>query len=368
MQHAGTNQFSLSGIGRFLGWWKRTLVSNIPAKIRNLYTLPPFLASIKILPDRYKINLTRTGLTGSGSSVGSYQSDDLSDIFSRLTSQKQRWRSLMSVEIVLPLHLCLELNRDIPAGARDQAESILSLDFERIAPMPKNATYSDHFVYSKSDDRTAYCAKMIVAKRSLIDPLLNRVISDGFALHSVGVEDDNGTRLPVELLAREVRARAAWSLSDWFDRILKILVAGIVLVGIYAMVMQVWQLSNLHNVIDRQLGRTMEKAKAITSQARLLNAQIELSEALRIRKAESPMLMEVLEEVSKTLPLSAYVQKINLRGSELGMIGFAGSASTLIRTFSGSDLFDTAKFQSPVTLDSASQKERFDLQIVISAK
>ncbi len=368
MQHANTNQFSMTGISNFFGWWKRTLVSNIPAKIRNFYALPPMLASIKISQDNYKLAFTRARLIGDNKSIGSFQSGNLSDIFSKLTSQKRRWRSLMGVEIVLPLHLCLELNRDIPTGARDQAENILNFDFERIAPLPKNAAYLDHFVYLKPDNRNTLGAKMIIAKRSLIDPLLNWLISDGFVLYSVGVEDEDGKRLPIELLPRDIRNRSAWSLSDWFDRILKTLAAAIVFVGVYAMGMQVWQLSNLHNGVDRQLGRTMEKAKSITSQAKFLNTQIALSETLRLRKTENPMLMEVLEEISKTLPMSAYVQKINLRGNELNMIGFASSASTLIRTFSKSDLFDTVKFQSPVTLDSASQKERFDLQIVVSTK
>lgn len=363
-----TNSIGTTGLKSFFEWWRGNLAKWVPAKIRNAYGSPPLLASIVFVEDHFQVRVKRTGILGFSHHAQHYDCQNLQEVQHQISALKPWWKPMMSVELVLPVRRCLELERDIPARAEGQAHSVLQLELQRIVPFPAESVFMDYYIFKGAGVGSMLKAKLLVAKRTLVEPILAQLKAGNYVLHGIGVEDDQGVRLPVELLPGDVRKQFALGISGWLRRLIVTLMVCFVLVGTLAAAMQIWQLSSLHQKLDTKVGQSMKQAKAITKALNFQDAQIATSEVLRNRKASSPMVVEIIEEISKILPLSAYVQKIRLSENEVRLTGYAASASSLVRLISSSEMFESASFFSPVTLDPGSKKERFELQIKLAVK
>lgn len=79
------------------------------------------------------------------------------------------------------------------------------------------------------------------------------------------------------------------------------------------------------------------------------------------RRTAWPTLVEVLEDLSVRVPDDTYLQRVELRQGELQLFGISTAASNLIRQLEASPLLADVRFESSVTRDAASGKERFTI-------
>jgi general secretion pathway protein L len=79
------------------------------------------------------------------------------------------------------------------------------------------------------------------------------------------------------------------------------------------------------------------------------------------RRTARPPLVEVLEDLSARLPDDTYLQRFEVRHGEARLFGIAATASNLIRQLEVSPLLADVRFESSVTRDVASGRERFSI-------
>jgi general secretion pathway protein L len=79
------------------------------------------------------------------------------------------------------------------------------------------------------------------------------------------------------------------------------------------------------------------------------------------KRTARPLLVEVLEDLSARIPDDSYLQRVELRQGELQLVGVSTTASNLIRQLEASPLLTDVRFESSVTRDVTSGKERFTI-------
>jgi len=79
------------------------------------------------------------------------------------------------------------------------------------------------------------------------------------------------------------------------------------------------------------------------------------------RRTTRPSLVEVLEDLSARLPDDTYLQRFEIRQSEVRLFGLSATASNLIRQLEESPLLEDVRFESSITRDVASGRERFSI-------
>ena len=71
--------------------------------------------------------------------------------------------------------------------------------------------------------------------------------------------------------------------------------------------------------------------------------------------------MDLLRELTVTLPDDTWLERLQIKGDSVQIIGQSGKASALVGIVEASKWFNGAGFTSPVTTDPRTGKERFML-------
>jgi general secretion pathway protein L len=79
------------------------------------------------------------------------------------------------------------------------------------------------------------------------------------------------------------------------------------------------------------------------------------------KRTSSPALVQVLEDLSARIPDDTYLQRMEVRQGEVQLFGVSTAASNLIRQLEASPLLTDVRFESSVTRDASSGKERFTI-------
>lgn len=79
------------------------------------------------------------------------------------------------------------------------------------------------------------------------------------------------------------------------------------------------------------------------------------------KRTASPALVQVLEDLSARVPDDTYLQRMEVRQGEIQLFGVSTAASNLIRQLEASPLLTEVRFESSVTRDASSGKERFTI-------
>jgi len=95
--------------------------------------------------------------------------------------------------------------------------------------------------------------------------------------------------------------------------------------------------------IQRQIATSERRAKLIAHQK------------------QNPATVQVLAEVTRVLPQSAWIYEFEMSGNEVRIHGFAHDAASLIAAFDASQLFGDAQFRSPLMQGLSAGVERFDM-------
>src|SRR5690606_7333241 len=88
----------------------------------------------------------------------------------------------------------------------------------------------------------------------------------------------------------------------------------------------------------------------------------EAASFLTRRRGQAPLAIEVLAEVTRTLPDGTYLDRLVVGSDSVIMQGKSGNAQQLIELVNRSDMFDAAAFQGSTRLDSTSGLEVFEIR------
>ncbi|OYV22175.1 MAG: proteinral secretion pathway protein L, partial [Methylococcaceae bacterium NSO1] len=111
------------------------------------------------------------------------------------------------------------------------------------------------------------------------------------------------------------------------------------------------------------LEKDAKKVKALQSE---IDAVVDETRQLIAEKSATPEVIEMLNTLSSLIKEDTWLSYAQYSDGHLQIQGESPAASTLIAVLEASELFANARFASPVTQDSISKLERFQITVDVT--
>jgi general secretion pathway protein L len=346
-------------IAAFFDWWLRELAGLVPRRFRQPGRRER-RGSVLIFGRQKSVVLERAA--EGERALGSVDTDapDHDQRLSELLKQaKRRGRP---VAVRLGDELGLRKTLDLPLAAKDDLDQMLRFEMDRLTPFRADEVYFAHRVLGSDARNRRLSVELQLAPKREIERVLEAARSFGIVPSRIELAGgaENAGRL--NLLPGE---SGYSTLEGRLSRVLALLA---LLLAVSAVAIP----------LQRQRA-TVAKLQAEVTAAR---AEAEESLALRDRlgqltrsaqflvadKTRRPLVVQVLDELTRLVPDQAYIIQLELHGQTVELHGFAATASDLIGVLEQSPLFKAPQFRSPVTQDRRSGAERFHVSVELTSK
>lgn len=253
---------------------------------------------------------------------------------------------------------------DIPVEARGWVAGLAAAEIERRTPFRLDQIHHGYCV-EPVETGTKLRVHQAIIRRDLVEGEAQNLSMDVQAFDQLSVADG----LPPEgkiIIALRQRAPAGPAPA----RLLLGLCLSAALLAVSAFAATAWRREQNLGELDKEIAVTRPKSVEARASADRIAREQAMTAQIRARKSGAPMFVEVLDEVTRLLPDSAWVTEIRLLDGRSGerivsMTGFAPAAAGLIDLLGASPLFADVALTAPITPDPDENKERFALQAQI---
>lgn len=339
----------------FLRWWGGELAALLPVRLRAWVQRGPDVLWLGGVSGTATVHRARTGMT-------------LAEIAPGLPVEVQRAefaRACAGIDpddrrllLVVPAAQVLYRRLVLPAAAAADPRRVVGYELDRQTPFKPEQVYYDVRVSADAAPAGQVALDLYAAPRAEIDPLLERFNAIGAHPDAVDVQGADGGLAGIDLLPPERRPRR-------IDRRRRAnFMLGLACVLLAVLVLSQW-LANRRAALAA-MQEEVQAMRARATQSEQLRAQLggalAASKFLVRRKSENPSALEVLDDLTRRLPDSAWLDILTLDDSGgLDIKGEAAKAAGLVDTLSSSGLLQEPKLQGVIQPDPATGKERFEL-------
>jgi general secretion pathway protein L len=251
---------------------------------------------------------------------------------------------------------CFSRSVELPAAARGDFRQILNFDLERATPFRLQDVYTAHVVEGLAPGKGRLRLRQLVAKREPVDALIADVKAAGLDVAFV----DCWRVTPADGLAMDFLQRSADG-----NRLVTLPRALAALALLLLVAVAYVTLSKYESALaDVQARVAQVRAEAAGIRQQLDRSSMALEDLKRLQRQKMQQLpaIAILEEVSRLLPDTVWLNELRIEGDTLDIAGLAKSGATVLPLFQESSLFTDAALTAPVTLDPREDKERFSLR------
>ena len=242
--------------------------------------------------------------------------------------------------------------------ARDNLRQVVGFDLDRQTPFRAEDIHYGVRELDEPAPEGRFVAELAATPRSTLEPLLDELAALGIQPDRVDVDHGHALAgldlLPPARAPRRVDRR----------RRLNAALAAVIVVLVFA-AMATW-LHNRNAALE-DMRASVESLRAdaqrVTALRQRLTESAGASGFLTRKKAESPSVLPVLEELTRRLPDDTWLERFTLNGSgQLGFQGQSPQAARLIDALKGAKTIGDPSFQGTIQTDPTSGKERFYMQ------
>ena len=248
-----------------------------------------------------------------------------------------------------------------PLAAQENLRQVLAFEMDRNTPFKSEQVYFGYAIVERDTQQNKLQVRLTLIPRNTIDPLLSLLERSGLAATSLTVRGDGSGEHAPQLLPAPRRSRIAPGKSAHRRRWLACAAALLLAV---AVVVPLVQKQRVVSRLEEQVRAAREIAMEAERVRDELQRQLAESNVVVDRRNERPFAIQVLDEVTRLLPDSTWLTRVEIAGETVKLQGESANASEVATLMMASTLFSDAQFDSPVTRDLHTQQERF----VISAK
>jgi len=144
-----------------------------------------------------------------------------------------------------------------------------------------------------------------------------------------------------------------------------ILAIGVIAVWALYLIAPVRIEGNRLNEIERQLTMRKDEVKKIEALKKDTNALESEIATINNFKANGPMTLNILKELTSILPKTAWLTRARITDAMVDLEGYAGSATELIPKLEASPYFRKTEFASPTFRDARLNADRFAIRMEI---
>lgn len=272
--------------------------------------------------------------------------------------------SLEKVVVQIPKQMALRKTLNLPLATEENLREVLAFEMDRYSPFNIADVYYDYSILGRSTAQGTVQVFLTVVRRSEVDPVLDMLVSWGLEPTLLNLAGDNGQATvrdnsPYNLLPPERRVMQGGTKSmKSLSRVM--LVAALLVIAVSLPFMQKnYQLKQLRQAVE-ETRREALQYEQIKEQLGQISAK---SDFLINKRKKKPRAIEVLNEVTRVLPDTTWLNRFEISGGRVRVQGESTNASGLAARLEDSALFKVGSFDSPVTRNRNTEQERF----VISA-
>ena len=349
---------------RFLRWWTRELNFLIPEKIKGL--INDKLGFLIITPEgdqlalAYSCNgqLEPLAILDRNESAAAHYKKDFLEKDERLTKAK--------VILRLTSHYAIQKELSLPAAAKENLYQVVGYELDRYTPFKPEQVYFAVKRLEGMNEPDYIRVMLILTPRTILDGFFEDLKAIGLSPQLVDYEDSGNNLDQLDdsynLLPDRLRQK-----TEKLPRIIySALITLTCLLLAAVMAMPVWLESQTVNALQLKTEALEKDAKKVKALQKDIDAIIDETRQLLAEKSAAPEVILMLNTLSSLIKDDTWLSYAQYSDGHLQIQGESPTASTLIAVLEASELFDHARFASPVTQDTVSKLERFQITVDVT--
>jgi general secretion pathway protein L len=346
----------------FFSWWISELKALLPERLMRWVSSSANELALELTGQRLML------LRGNGGSERQLGSIEIGD---NLELARSALRPLIAdldldrilVSLRLPSNLALRKILDLPAAAEENLRQVLAFEMDRLTPFAAEAVHYDVHVIERDVENRRIRAELMVLPRTAVEPSLQ-------LLQRIGLKPD------VVALPRGLHERVPWRLplasngASGRRRIVYRLPTALLAIAALLLAAGVYVAFNKQRAQIGALEREVAGARKEAEESRRLQEEIQqLSREgtfIIDQKQARPPIVQVLAELTHTLPDDTWLYRLRLMNQELQTFGYSPNASAMIGHIENSSLFSNAQFRAPLTRDQRVDAEQFHIAFQVA--
>jgi general secretion pathway protein L len=342
-------------VGVFFRWWFTELGQAMPQSWRNKLqyalrrvTLRQTAGELQVgVDNNRRLEALEAFPTAQEASLQRQQIDDL--LARNELSDAPRY-------LILELSTVLSKDLKLPLAAEPNLARVLTFEMDRQTPFKASDVYFDWVVTQRDTEHGQLHVRLYVVPRKDMDTAVKAATERGFRLSGVDLAD-GATTLGLNLLPPSQRAR----ILNRKSRLNYLLGAAVVVLLASVMAMSLALRTHQISKLEDSIADLQDEARSVMRIKEQIADMGEAAGFLARRRAEAPLAIEVLADVTRIIPDDTYLDRLVISKSNVQMQGKSQNAQRLIELVNESPYFDDAAFRGSTRLDARTGLEIFEV-------
>jgi general secretion pathway protein L len=348
------DRFQYGPAGQFLSWWGSELKQAMPASWQEKLQHALRRVVVQLEDESLIINIDENRRLNCVerlplSTDTEWQRRQIEDCLE--TNDLDEATTILAIDIGAVLSKDLML----PTAAESNLAQVLAFEMDRQTPFKASEIYYDWEVVER-DLSGQLSLKLYLVPRPAVDGAVRAVTERGLSLGGIDIMD-GGRTLGLNLMPPESRSRAV-------KRKARINYALGLAVGIsIAIVMAQSLYLRKHQVreLEEAIAAVQGQAREVMQIKEKIGDSSEAAGFLANRRAESPLAIELLADVTRLLPDNTYLDRLVIGRESVQLQGKSQNAQALIELVNSSEILEGAAFRGSTRLDARTGLEIFEV-------
>jgi len=343
------------GARAFWAWWSSELKGMLPQRLRRTLESGEQRVFLELEDSDLLVSLGTPQAQESLAHLTFAPVDaaSVSPVGERIAATRDR-----EVIFCLPADKVLIRPLTLPLAAEENLREVLAFEMDRLTPFSSDQVYYDHVVSARNRRAHTLALDLVLIPRSVVDGLLSKLAILGFHPDATMIRGGaSGTLTPVNLLPAEHKPRRRLS-PRRFNALLGS-IAGLLLAT--AVALPLVQKAQVVRSLEATLDTANLKADVTRKLREKVNRLSGESSFLMEKKISTPLVLEVMNELTRVLPDDTWIDRLEIKGTELQIQGQSSSAAALISVVESASMLHNARFRASVTQVPRTDMERFHL-------
>ena len=360
-------RYRASPLPAFFRWWGSELAQLFPQSLRQRMMPPRPTVWLVADPEKGDLEIWIGG--DDPDHRDTYDHDEDPHIL------RDRWQKLLNsftdgrpeIRLCLPAEYVLQRPVELPLAVEANLDSAISYQLDQLTPFSASQVYHDFRLVGRDTQHGRLELDLRLVPINQIEEIRERLATIGIRPHAIDTLADDReipyceefNLLPETERPPYVYARAR---LNW------------ILAGVAAGVLVAVMFQSLH-LRNQELIRLQDEVAQLRNEAeQVIELQNQLEDALTAanflaeRRRRQPVIIQVLDEVSRILPQDMWLNQMQVRGDELQIMGLADGSARLIEIVNNSPLLDEAEFRGSINVDPNTGQERFNARATINRR
>lgn len=355
------SRYQASGLPRFLAWWTGELRPLLPPAVMRWFEVPG--EQLLITSSTTEWLLWRSGKNGEQLLDRLVMDADPEQLRERLQACLDRFQeALTAVIYCLPSAQLLCKRLRLPLAAEANLSQAVGFELDRQTPFKADEVYFDVKVVQR--DAPFIDVDLYIILRTEVEAKLQQLARLGLKLQGVDIDRANDIAgsdanppqpLQINLLppTQRVRRSNRRVRSNWL-----LAAAALVLLALF-MAETLYLRGNTLQQLQQQRDGLRTEAMQVSKLEQQLDEAVEAANFLAEQQAQTPQMLDVLAEVTALLPQHTWIQRLQITGKELELLGLSDSSQQMIELLDDSGMLDKTSFKGTIATDRRLNKERF---------